>query len=343
MDDSKLIERLAKTDVFPAARPLPEGWSSDTVLRDLERRMGMDTRDTSRQSAPQGVGTNDPTGTSSPATAKSRWSGPLLAAAVFIGVVAVAAIVGVVWLRSDDASSAASEGDAFGVDDAQEANDAYFAAYAAGDVDGMLALLAPDASLGHTFGSITVENWEELYVWKLAEGTELTTPECTATETEPGIVTVRCSYAHHEGISSTVGGPAVPHNMTMVVTVDGVTRIQDLFGSPGFGVVGDPFESWVNQNHPEDTAAGCCGWDSIEQAQEDGLLRVRYAEEWAAYLEENAAPSTRPADASARVTGRSPVTLAHKRPEAVHSTLKAESLGPDRRPTGSLLAARSTA
>ncbi len=50
-----------------------------------------------------------------------------------------------------------------------------------------------------------------------------------------------------------------------------------------------PFERWLEENHPEDISiVMCCGpWDSVAQAEQGGVLRARYADEWVAYLEAN--------------------------------------------------------
>lgn len=87
------------------------------------------------------------------------------------------------------------------------------------------------------------------------------------------------SNGHHEHVTRAVNAPVVPHTMTMVVTPAGVTRLADFPGSSDFGTVGVPFVRWMEEQHPEDaTAVECCGWDSVEQARQHGLLTARYAE-----------------------------------------------------------------
>lgn len=54
MNDQLMLERLAETDVCPAQAPLPrEAWSRDVALAEIERRVGMQTRERTEQMVPE--------------------------------------------------------------------------------------------------------------------------------------------------------------------------------------------------------------------------------------------------------------------------------------------------
>jgi len=73
-----------------------------------------------------------------------------------------------------------------------------------------------------------------------------------------------------------------------VVTPDGISDLSDNYAGNHFITTGDPFRSWMEENHPADAeAAGCCGGDTFEEAVARGELRARYTLEWAADLEAN--------------------------------------------------------
>ena len=176
------------------------------------------------------------------------------------------------------------------VDDATETNDAYFAAYDAGDVTAMMDLFAPDAEI-LLFGEdeLPVEAHRLLYEWKVAEGTQMLPRDCTASEVEDrDAVAVDCEYAQREYLSRAVDGPPVPHTMILVVGPDGIERLDSAIGDPNFLVYSEPFYAWMQAHHPDDAqAVVCCGWDSVEDAQQSGELVAQYADEWAAWLEDN--------------------------------------------------------
>ncbi len=324
-------ERLRRIDPSPVDAEPPSGAIEATaVIHEIERRMGMEPRETPDQptitsSQQQQEAAPPPSAPDQVITAPQQRTPPGRRRPLLVGVGGVAAVLfvgaaalGIVAVVGDDAPSPVAAptttaapvttqpppttvvpSQPFTVDEALAVSDAYFAAYEAGDVDAMLALFAPDARfINGIAGSMSREDWEKLYVFKVAEGTVLTTRDCTATTTGSGLstpasesameATVRCEYGHHEYLSRAVDGPVVPHRMTMVVTPAGVTRLQDNPGSPNFTTVGDPFTGWMLAQHPEDlSAVGCCGWDSVEHARQTGLLQVQFVDEWAAYLEAN--------------------------------------------------------
>lgn len=175
------------------------------------------------------------------------------------------------------------------VEDATEINDAYFTAYEAGDVTAMIDLLTPDAELVFFGEEFAVEAHRLLYEWKVAEGTAMLPRDCTASEIDDrDAVSIDCEYAQHEYVSRVVDGPPVPHTMTMVVGPDGIERLESDFGEPSFDVYYEPFFAWMRAHHPEVADSALVGeWQSVEEAREGGALVAQYADEWAAWLEDN--------------------------------------------------------
>jgi len=187
------------------------------------------------------------------------------------------------------ASATTTNVPAFSSDDALSVTDAYFEAYNAGDVEAVLALFEPDATFSDNFGSQTRADWEQLLVWNAAQGTALSPPDCTVTsEVSGATVTVSCPHTNLDVLVQAVDGPPVPINLTLTVAPDGISQWRSIFGEPDFNTVGEPFDSWMTVNHPEDLEAlGFGNWTTVDEAEENGILTARYADEWAIYLEEN--------------------------------------------------------
>lgn len=95
------------------------------------------------------------------------------------------------------------------VDGALGVVDEYFAAFAAGDVDGMMQRFADDVvleSYGDTDDPL-LDRFRLHHEWVAAEGTEIVDRECVAGEVD-GVeaVTVRCDHGEHRYLSRAVGG-----------------------------------------------------------------------------------------------------------------------------------------
>lgn len=86
MNDSRLIDRLAGTDLYPDAADLPEVMRADIVLLDIARRMEMDTMERTPVEAVK--------------PPPRRRSGPMIALAAF-GLVLVIGVAGL-WLANLD-------------------------------------------------------------------------------------------------------------------------------------------------------------------------------------------------------------------------------------------------
>lgn len=248
----------------PEAPPFPH--SDVVVVRGdrLHRRRAMETTSTTTRQE------------------KPWWKGPQVAlgALAATAVVVIAVFVIGTLVDSDDP---------FGSGDGLAVTDAYFEAWNAGDVEAVLALFESDATFFDNFGRQTRADWEQLLVWNAAQGTVLSPPNCTVTAEVPGdVVTVSCPHTNLDALVQAVDGPPVPIGLTLTVTPDGIRDWNSLFGNPDFDAVGSPFESWMTVNHPEDPeAAGFGNWSSVEEAEQSGILRAQYADEWAAYLQDN--------------------------------------------------------
>ncbi len=162
---------------------------------------------------------------------------------------------------------------------------AYFDAYEAGDVDGIMALFAPGAEIASLPVAATRDEFEVLITWDVAQGATNLFRTCSASEST-GSVEVTCVYRDLQSVAQAVGAPPVENTMTLVVINGAITSYVNIFGQPDYNTVNTPFDAWMAENHPEDAeAAACCGGDTVVEAASNGALRASYSEEWAAYLE----------------------------------------------------------
>lgn len=212
-----------------------------------------------------------------------------------LGLAIAGLLIAVVLVAACGDDEAASD-QGTGVD-AQAVVDAHFDAINSGDADAAIALFTTDASFSNSFyGAYPRESIEQDIVWAAAQGTTYVQPDCakadpgdsTADETDRPSVTIVCETANLDAPSLAVGGPSVPVVMMMLITSGGIKRIEYRYGSPNFRHVTDPFEAWVREHHPDDSAiVGHFNWDSTEGAQQNGLLTAEYATEWAEHLKAN--------------------------------------------------------
>lgn len=296
MSDLASIEdrfRLANPIPDPANPPMTASTAAALLLDFRERNVSMQTEETTPKTTPPRRG----------------WNPVLVAVAGFLVVLIVGVGVVLASTRGDDVEPATvttqppttattqpatttttvTETLTSSVDEALGIKDAYFVAYNSGDAEAVLGMFATSATFGGSFGAEDRAEYEELLAWDLAQRTTLTPSNCTADElVDEDAVRLSCDYAHHTDLARAVGAPPVPHRMEMTITSDGIARLESYFGQPAFNTVNDPFFAWIDNNHPEDTdLIGFGGWNSVEEAEQMGLLRNRYAYEWAAYLEAN--------------------------------------------------------
>ena len=315
MNDTQLLTRLAEANAYGKETPLPETiWKSDLALREIERRMGMDTHEsTSKQKTTgateqlQSSGAADVVAKQTP---RNRRSAALVAAAAFVLVIVVG--VGIALMVGDD------EPQPLGAESSLAVADDYFAAFNAGDSEAVMALFTPDATLASQFTGDPPEPmlralWEERLVWNAAQGTIMTPHDCAVTDEAPGAVTVECGHGTHDAPAQAVDEVtqlrrsgiavvplpvrqsfAVPTTTTMKIWPDGIGEFQELYDQPDFNFVGEPFDAWMTENNPDDAlAAGIGNWSSLEEANEHGRIRAQYADEWSADLQATGCPFER--------------------------------------------------
>lgn len=148
-------ERLRQIDPAPPESEPPSGAiEAVAVIHEIERRMGMDTRDTTNDTdTPLEVTeqiepgpsetTND---TLTKQAGKRRWSGALVGVAAFVVVVAVgAAVLLASWGSDDQAPTTQTPTTQATSDDPAVILAAYVEALNSGDVDAAMAFYADDA------------------------------------------------------------------------------------------------------------------------------------------------------------------------------------------------------
>lgn len=177
---------------------------------------------------------------------------------------------------STDTTAAPSDADALA------AADAWFEAFGAGDLDAMVALLAPDAQ-----PEGDREQWMRVQTFKHAEGALPVDVSCEVQGREEVEVKVRCEYGDHEYLARAVGEGPVPNVVTMRIGAQGITRLARGFGPPDYNHVDSPFQLWMDEVHPDEINLECCDFDSVEHAHQVGLANRQYADEWAAFLDES--------------------------------------------------------
>jgi hypothetical protein len=218
--------------------------------------------------------------------AHRAWLG--IAAAVLLVIAVGAALI--LATRSEDSEEVATQTEGVTVDSALDVNEAYFAAFNAGDSDAVLALFTDDATFFDNFsGSVDQQDWELGLIWDMAQETTLTSPDCTVVEEVPATaVTISCEHETRDSLVQAVGAPHVPTTTTMTVTADGISDFSNRYGNPDFTTAGNPFIRWMEASHPEDAeAVGCCAGETFEESVARGELRLQYAKEWALYIEAN--------------------------------------------------------
>jgi len=214
-----------------------------------------------------------------------RSRGSLIAAAV--AAVLLIATIGIPLTNNDEQPGAASvvpttltgiEGMTSG--EALSVAGSYFTVFNAGDADAVLALLTSDVVVADSMvGEWGPGEWERLLTWDTAQGTTYGPVECQVTDRTPDDFTVRCVTDTLQAVDRAVNSSPVAATITMVVNSDGLSDVSFLHGPGETAAV--PFEAWMAVQFPDDPDAASFGaWTSIEEAEQNGLLRVQRAEEW---------------------------------------------------------------
>lgn len=223
-------------------------------------------------------------------------------------LIVVVGVAGAAYFATRDDSPITSAGPV----GPQTVVDQYFTAFNAGDVDGVVSLFTIDATLQERFNPADVfgepdPDWEQEVAGFIAQETVLESPSCAATDDlSTTDRTLSCDYGFLDAPTQAVGALPVPVTATFAITPLGkINKLQVTYDAAGAGVdflhVGRPFARWLSANRPEfaslaitdepqgvgrgeEPVADCC---QSMSATEVGRLRVQYAQEWAAYLEEN--------------------------------------------------------
>ena len=205
---------------------------------------------------------------------------------------ALVLVIGLAWIliaqTNNEVAPAAPTSQPFTVDDALAVKDAYITASNAGDADAVLALFEPDSRIA--VGTLTRDlvTFERYLVWSIAQGTTITASDCTASELEDA-VRLLCESTRHQHLAVAVGAPAPDGTLILTISADGIRTLSENNDFRDFNVVNAPFDRWLAENHPEDfdTRIPFGTWGSVAEAEQGGILRARYADEWAAYLDAN--------------------------------------------------------
>jgi hypothetical protein len=214
---------------------------------------------------------------------RSLW---LVAAAVVV-LVAGASII---FVNQNDEDSVASQ-QAFGSALALDVTRSFIAAFNAGELPEMLALFTDDATYSDSSTPVSARpDWEPQLAWFIAMETMLLSSTCAAGDEIPGVsVTVTCEYGSQDAVRLAADS-IVDIKATLTIVPGGIQDLHE--NSDGslddYGVAGEPFNIWLEANHPEDAdTAGCCQGESVEESVTRGELRAKYANVWAIYLKTN--------------------------------------------------------
>lgn len=235
-----------------------------------------------------------------PRPPKPKHTGWLVAAATFVLILIVGAVVLLSSQSDADLSPAEAPATTVAAQSTGESTltpgeglnvaNAFYVAFNEGAPEDVMALFAPDATFSDSFsGSVSSEDEKMLFVWNAAQGTKLTSQGCRVEQSGPApVLVVVCKGETHDAISQAVGAPAVPTDISMVVTPAGITQFRFNYGQPDFNVTGIPFEAWMNNHNPHDAQAAAFGnWTTVDEARAFGLVLAQYAREWAEYLKQN--------------------------------------------------------
>ena len=282
-----LFERYAALDPAkePDSRPR---WSTMTSAA-LSTENGREPHMQTQQQVP-----------TQPESPKPKRPGWIVAAAALALILVVGAVVLISNQGATDVPAAETPSTTLAVEsdaaatitpaEALNTADAFYLAYNAGEPDEVLKLFTLDATLGSNFGeSVDIEVFAMDIVWDAAQGTQLTSEECTVTQSEAAqLLNVECVGETRDALSKALDASGVRTRVSIVVTPDGITQLDYRYGQPDFTSKGNPFVAWMEAHNPNDAeAAGFGNWTTVDEARQFGLLRAQYAKEWATHLVTN--------------------------------------------------------
>lgn len=153
--------------------------------------------------------------------------------------------------------------------------------YDEGDLDAVIAI----TENAHTTGLGSLE----FIAWDMAQGSILEDRMCEASPSASD-VQVSCTMTYLSALSR--AARVEPLELIATVTVSSQGEIsflnERLVDYGNVAAIQRMFDDWVATNHSEDGGLATVGeWESVDEAANDGELRARYVEEYAAYLAAN--------------------------------------------------------
>lgn len=179
------------------------------------------------------------------------------------------------------------------VADATATAEAFVGALVAGDMDEAEEALDANANVIGGFDAL-----ERTALWNVAQQTT-TSPISCAPIAEPITqpVELTCAHTERQLVSELVDGPSADITFEIHVGAAGITHVDDTTVDDAFAIINTPFHRWVAAEFPGDERIiDCCGWTSAEAAIAAGELRARYAQLYAAYLEDNGCTFDQPCE-----------------------------------------------
>lgn len=269
MNDEQVLELLSRTDAYAADTEMPAGaWAFDTAISEIERRINMDTRTTSKQTDPG-----------------RRLRGPLVAAAAFLVlIVVVGAVLLAISPGGGDIEPAATTTvpttaptttlpttvapattTAAVASSTELTVDGFFDDLNGGDVAALVGRFADDAMIG--FGGppgevgiddVHPDEFEGYFTWTVQSlPTTYEILSCDVIGTHAS-----CRVAYTDAlVDRLLGEPGQQFHIFDLE--DGlITQYYVTFGGRESSLVLSPFITWVNETHPEAVetvwAVDCC-------------------------------------------------------------------------------------
>lgn len=206
-------------------------------------------------------------------------------------VLLIAVVAGIAFAADDGADDEVAAG---GIVAGPPVAEDYFEALADGDAEAAVNLMTSDVAISQTWidrpgdspgvpTDNTPERFQAVQTWLIAQGTDFSSPSCSATEEGAETTTVSCEWEVYNGIAQAVGAGPLPVVTTMVITEAGIASYHQAHGPPSYNRVWTPFGEWMAATHPD--VVHFFDAESVEASRENGLRAAEYAAEWARVLE----------------------------------------------------------
>jgi len=207
-------------------------------------------------------------------------------AAVVLGAVIGVVAVGFVATRGDDDLGPVADLDDLTAAHAVAAAEFYIESFNAGDEVGVLSLFTHNTFIEDNFSiGISRVDWERMLAWDAAQGTDFVDAECRVVDSRELSIEVRCSGLTRNAVAQAIGVGAVPTQIVMVFTRQGIGELKFVYGTPDFTVTRIAFQQWMEDNNPAEAGfVDFRDWTSVDDATAGGEARARYASEWAGFL-----------------------------------------------------------